>query len=188
MCLSSADLARLLAAIRHGKKSAEEILRGKIEAELAQLDAVRNPPMGPVRLDEDAGSKEKFTVNTLIDELWRLAAGQVPPESRTHFMHAAAEAIRRVKVQLARKQFYNSRSGCHVVQFAGSSPDELLSFDDALQKFEAKNSLGAELVKLRYFFGFNVEQVAEIMQMSADTAMREWQSARKWLYEKVRKQ
>lgn len=109
-------------------------------------------------------------------------------DSRGHFFAAAAEAMRRILVEVARRKSQLKHGGDHqrreLVEEAISLPaphDELLAVHEALSKLEAKHDEAARLVKLRYFAGLTIRETAESMRMSPRKANRLWTYARAWL-------
>jgi len=127
----------------------------------------------------------------LVHEAWlRLVGGSgVQFDDRGQFFAAAAEAMRRILVDRARrKQARRRGEGAeHVeldgLQLAGPVDDEqLLALNDALERFAALDAPKAELVKLRYFVGLTTEQAAKVMNISEPTAKRWWAYAKAWLF------
>ena len=113
--------------------------------------------------------------------------------NRTYFFGAAAEAMRRILVEHARKKRSKKRGGDrNRVDFmsadvmADESPDDLIAMDEALTKLSETDHMKAELVKLRFFAGLNFEQAAELLDISPATARRYWNYARAWLYGRIR--
>ena len=109
-------------------------------------------------------------------------------ENRAHFFAAAAEAMRRILVENARRKRSLKRGGgrpreeIDVDQLpALESDDQLLAINEALEKLAARDSLKAALVKLRYFAGFTIPEAAEALGISTTTADRYWSYARSWL-------
>ena len=107
---------------------------------------------------------------------------------RNHFFAAAAEAMRRILVDSARRKKARKHGGDHTRQelldsdIATAAPDdEILAVHDALFALEAEDRLASELVKLHYFGGFTLEEIAELMGLSRATAYRLWTYARAWL-------
>src|SRR5262249_51074169 len=112
--------------------------------------------------------------------------------NRGHFFAAAAEAMRRILVEKARKRRRLKRGGDHqrldlqAVQLAVQEvPDDLLALDDALNQLAQKHPEKAELVKLRYFSGLTVAEAAEVLGIAPSTADRYWAYARAWLYRRI---
>ncbi len=113
--------------------------------------------------------------------------------SRGHFFCAAAEAIRRILIERARRKKRSKRGGGaeHVpiedFQLAAPMPDEeLLAVDEALKDLETVDSRAAELVKLRFFVGLTQTEAAEHLGVSRSSADRSWAFARPWLFSRIR--
>jgi len=131
----------------------------------------------------------------LVHEAWlRLGADAQPVwQNRAHFFAAAAEAMRRILVERARRKQREKRgSGAEHVpleEFEIAAPpgneEEALAVNDALDRLSAQDQRKAEVVKLRYFVGFSFEQVAEALAISVPTAKRDWAYARAWLHEEI---
>ena len=109
-------------------------------------------------------------------------------ESRAHFFAAAAEAMRRILVDHARRKSSLKRGGgaereeLHESQLMlAAPPDELLAVHEALHQLAREDLAAAELVKLRYFVGFSLEETAAAMGLAPRTAGRLWTFARAWL-------
>jgi RNA polymerase sigma factor (TIGR02999 family) len=119
--------------------------------------------------------------------------GQGEWENRAHFFGAAAEAMRRILVDHARKKLAAKRGGGVVhEEFDESSltisapPDELLAVHEALDKLAAEDAQAAELVKLRYFVGLTMEEAAVALGMGKRSAENLWTFARAWLHRAIR--
>jgi RNA polymerase sigma factor (TIGR02999 family) len=113
-------------------------------------------------------------------------------DSRGHFFAAAAEAMRRILVENARRKRSRKRGGELVrhdlnaeVLVAPEPPEDLLALDEALDKLAAKDKVKADLVKLRYFAGLTIEQAAKVLGISTTTADRYWAYARAWLHQEI---
>jgi RNA polymerase sigma factor (sigma-70 family) len=114
-------------------------------------------------------------------------------DSRGHFFAAAAEAMRRILVESARRKSRLKRGGDLVREpieenaiAAPEIDEDLLELDAALDKLAAKDPRKAELIKLRYFAGLTIEQAADALGISTTTADRDWSYARAWLYREIR--
>jgi RNA polymerase sigma factor (sigma-70 family) len=112
--------------------------------------------------------------------------------SRGHFFAAAAEAMRRILVENARRKHSQKRGGEHQrldwEAFDIAAPEraeEVVAIDEALDELERIDAAAAQLVKLRYFSGLSIPQAAEILDISARTADRLWVYARAWLFRKI---
>ena len=108
--------------------------------------------------------------------------------SRRHFFAAAAQAMRRILVDRARRKLSLKAGGGWARQnvegsdlAASAAPTEVVLVHDALDALAAEDELAAELVKLRYFAGFTIDEAAEILEVSRATAYRLWAYARAWL-------
>ena len=116
-------------------------------------------------------------------------------KSRTYFFGAAAEAMRRILVENARRKGRLKRGGDRVrvdlldgdLATDGRS-DDLVALDEALTELAKTDATKAELVKLRYFAGLTIEQAAELLSISPATAKRHWAYARAWLYGRIHSQ
>jgi RNA polymerase sigma factor (TIGR02999 family) len=113
-------------------------------------------------------------------------------KSRGHFFAAAAEAMRRILIESARRKGRLKRGGggqrveLEGVDVAASgSPDELLRIDEAIDKLAAEDPQAASLVKLHYFAGVSVEEAAGMIGLPRSTAYEHWAYARAWLYREV---
>ena len=113
--------------------------------------------------------------------------------SRGHFFVAAAEAMRRILVERARRKHREKRGGGteHVdvddLEIAAplGKEEESLAVDEALDRLAAHDARKAEVVKLRYFVGFSFEETAEVLGISVPTAKRDWAYARAWLHQEI---
>src|SRR5262249_22947173 len=108
-------------------------------------------------------------------------------ESRWHFFAAAAESMRRILVESARRRGRLKRGGgkrrIHLENLtAGERPEELIALDESLTRLAGQHPQKAQLVNLRYFGGLTHEEAAEAMGISKTTADRHWAFARAWLY------
>jgi RNA polymerase sigma factor (TIGR02999 family) len=130
----------------------------------------------------------------LVHEAWlRLAGGDSARfAGRAHFLAAAAEAMRHILIDSARRKRAARHGGGQVrvdiqeVEIAAlADDDELLAVHDALDKLATEDPQKAEVVKLRYFIGLTFEEVAEVLGVSVRTAKRDWTYARAFLYEEM---
>ncbi|MBX3735016.1 MAG: sigma-70 family RNA polymerase sigma factor [Verrucomicrobiae bacterium] len=180
------DLTEILAAVRAGDDGAAERLFDRIYAELRQVAAHK-------MAREAAGHTLQPTA--LVHEAWLRLGADIQPhwQSRAHFFSAAAEAMRRVLVDRARrKQAQRRGQGAEHVDLEGlqlASPaedDQLLALNEALERFARSHPPKAELVKLRYFVGLTIEQAADVLNISEPTAKRWWAYAKAWLFSELR--
>ena len=176
------DVTQILKQIESGDPSAAEQLLSLVYDELRKLAAAK-------MANESPGHTLQATA--LVHEAYlRLVDVERVPHwnSRGHFFAAAAEAMRRILVDLARrKQTLRRGTGREHVEIAdiecemGADQLDLLALDDALKKLEATDPRKAELVKLRFFAGLTKYQAAEAMGISASTADNYWAYAKTWL-------
>ena len=120
------------------------------------------------------------------------AEGSRPWQGRGHFFAAAAEAMRRILIDSARRKRRPKHGGeRHRVDLddAGDAiappVDDLLALDEALEKLSAVDRASADLVKLRYFAGLSIDEAAEALGISPRTADRRWAYARAWLRQEM---
>lgn len=132
----------------------------------------------------------------LVHEVYlRMLGGQRPPWSdRGHFFRAAAEAMRRILIEYARKRGRIKRGGDRVrVPLRGvhlgtlQNLDEILALDEVIRRLEEQDPRMADVVRLRFFAGLSVEETAKALELSERTVKREWSFARAWLYNALRK-
>ncbi len=133
----------------------------------------------------------------LVHEAWLRLGGDAQPawQNRAHFFAAAAEAMRRILIDRARRRHRVRHGGGQrpIDLYAAPEPvaedpdhdGRLLAVDEALERFAALEPERAQLVKLRFFVGLSIEEVAQIMGISESTAKRQWAFARAWLYREM---
>lgn len=175
------DVARLIAALGAGETGAADALLGLVYADLKRL-AVQRMSM------EKPGHTLQPTA--LVHEAWlRLAdGGRLKFAGREHFFGAAAEAMRRILVESARRRQSLKRGGGTVTEpldeafgLTELEGERLLALDEALEELGREDAESARLVKLRYFVGMTVEEAAGAMGMSVRGTERLWTYARAWL-------
>ena len=116
-------------------------------------------------------------------------------ENRAHFFGAAAEAMRRILIDRARRKLAARHGGgqqrlaADEIEIAAPTEkdDELLAVHEALDQLAAHDARKAELVKLRYFAGLTIDEAAEVLGISAPTAKRDWTYARAWLFRELQR-
>src|SRR4051812_41392059 len=179
------DVTRILSAIDQGDPQAAERLLPLVYDELRKLAARR-------LAREKTGQSLQATA--LVHEAYlRLVGGEDPGWSgRSHFFAAAAEAMRRILVERARRRSRLRHGGggrrlsLDGVDVAGDAPaEDLLALDEALGRFATEDPVAARLVELRYFVGLTVPEAAEVLGMPLRTAERTWTYARTWLHREV---
>lgn len=184
------DVTRLLDAVERGESHAAEELLPLVYEELRKLAAAR-------MANEKPGQTLQPTA--LVHEVWLrlLGPGKEPQswEGRSHFFGAAAEAMRRLLVDNARRKDRLKRgSGERAVDLdalpelslpAQTGWENLLLVDEALERFVIRDPQKAEVVKLRYFAGLNHAEVANVLNLSEKTVQRYWQFAKAWLCDDI---
>ena len=180
------DVTQILAAIQGGDRLATNQLLPLVYDELKRLAA---------RKMASEKSGQTLQTTALVHEAYlRLVDdGDAPAwENRFHFFAAAAEAMRRILVEAARSKQRLKRGGqwervdleSAEIEMPGTNVD-ILALDEALEQLALEQPQKAELVKLRFFAGLTIEEVALAMGISTATAGRIWRYARTWLAEKL---
>jgi RNA polymerase sigma factor (TIGR02999 family) len=175
------EVTRILSAIEQGDRQAAEDLLPLVYDELRRLAARR-------LVREKAGQTLQPTA--LVHEAYLRLVGRDGPHwsSRGHFYAAAAQAMRRILVENARRKQASKRGGgtrrvpleeFHRVE---ESPQDLLDLDGALTRLAAEEPAKAQLVQLRFFAGLSIPEAAAALGVSVATAERWWSYARAWLY------
>ncbi len=180
----------MLTAMERGEPRTSEELLPLIYAELRHLAAEKLSQEKP---------GQTLQATALVHEAWlRLTGaeqeGSAPKwNGRRHFFGAAAEAMRRILIENARRKArVRHGGGCDQInldeiELASPLPDsDLLALDQALDRLAKVDSPAAELVKLRFFTGLTQQQAADLLGVSRSTADRIWLFARAWLYDRVR--
>ena len=182
------EVTRILDAIGQGDASAAAQLLPLVYDELRRLAAQRMAQEKP---------GQTLQPTALVHEAYLRLVGHGEErhwDNRGHFFVAAAEAMRRILVENARRKRSRKRGGDRQrldlnleqpVDVERSAP--LLALDEALDRLEARDADKAQLVKLRYFAGMTIEQAAETLGISVTTANRWWSYARAWLHEEIRR-
>ena len=180
--------------MNHVTQALDAVVRGEPEAAGRLLPLVYDELR---RLAAQKLAHEKpgqtLQATALVHEAYlRLVGGDParPWNGRGHFFAAAAEAMRRILVENARRRRSLKRGGGLVrrelddLQLAAPEPaEDLLALDDALNRLAGVDPVKAELVKLRYFAGMTIEEAADALGISSATAKRYWTYARAWLYQ-----
>ena len=178
---SVSQVTRILESIKGGDPKASQDLLPLVYEELRNLAAAR-------LAHEAAGQTLQPTA--LVHEAWlKLGGSDHDWNGRGHFFAAAAEAMRRILIDRARKRSRQRHGGgmqrvnLDSVDFAATTDDDtLLRLDEALAKLATEEPAKAELVKLRYFSGLSIPDAALALGISEATAKRHWAYARAWLY------
>jgi RNA polymerase sigma factor (TIGR02999 family) len=183
------EVTQILNAIEQGDPHAAEQLLPLVYNELRKLAAQKLAQEKP---------GQTLQATALVHEAYiRLVDAKDAQrwDSRCHFLGAAAEAMRRILIDHARRKQGAKAGGTHkrvpldeAVQLeapAGEPLVDLLALDDALAQLEAEDPVKARLVKLRYFTGASLDEAAQVLDISPATAKRYWVYARSWLFGKL---
>ncbi len=166
---------------------------GQSDAEILPLVYNELRRLAAVKLAQEP-SGQTLQPTALVHEAWlRLEQGHPSWKSPAHFFSAAAEAMRRILVENARRKQrakdvrHHQRVDLNPDQIAAPLPDaDLLALDEALEELTKLDACAANLVKLRFFAGLTHARAAEQMGISRSTADRTWLFARSWLYRRIR--
>lgn len=177
------DVTRILGAIEQGDPQAAAQLLPVVYDELRRLAAVQ-------MAQEKSG--QTLDATALVHEAYLRLVGPADEarwQNRGHFFAAAAEAMRRILVENARrKKRLRHGGGLRRAEMPADGPaavepvEDVVAIDEALTKLAAADPQAAELVKLRYFAGLTVEQAAEVLGVSVRKAYTVWAYARAWLF------
>ena len=181
------DVTRILVAIEQGDAKAADELLPLVYEELRRLAAHKMSQEPP---------GQTLQATALVHEAYiRLVEAEYQNwSSRSHFFKTAAEAMRRILIENARRKKSlksgGDRKRVHfdeVTVTTGSDwgADDLIALDEALQKLSQKDKTKANLVKLRFFAGLTIEQSADFLGISPATAKRYWTYARAWLIREI---
>ena len=181
------EVTRILSSIQQGDPKAAEELIPLVYEELRKLAARK-------MANEAAGQTLQPTA--LVHEAWLRLVGNQEQQwnGRAHFFGAAAEAMRRILIERARRRKVLEKGGfvtpeeCTESKLVVTAPaDELLAVHAALDSLAAEDTAAADLLKLRYFVGMSMPEAAEALGMPLRSAERLWTFARAWLRNEIRK-
>ncbi|MBL6754856.1 MAG: sigma-70 family RNA polymerase sigma factor [Planctomycetes bacterium] len=184
-----AEVTQLLQALKAGDDASDELIEA-VYGELRRLAATK--------LARERGQTLQATA--LVHEAWMRIAGppeqtgaaQLRFENRAHFLGAAAEAMRRILIERARRRQSLRHGGAHgrvelepdaLVELPPTT--DLLELDEALQRLAALDPSYGKLVELRFFAGLSIVEAAEVLGVSRATADRNWAFARAWLFKEL---
>jgi RNA polymerase sigma factor (TIGR02999 family) len=179
------DVTRILEAAQQGDPTAADQLLPLVYEELRRLAAHK-------MANEAAGQTLQPTA--LVHEAWLRLVGKQDEkwDGRAHFFAAAAEAMRRILIDRARRKRALRHGGeqervdlQEAELAAPGDDDQLLAVSDALDRLAAQHKEEAELVKLRYFVGMTNEEAADVLGISVRSAKYYWTHARAWLYREI---
>jgi RNA polymerase sigma factor (TIGR02999 family) len=179
------DITQLLQSAQQGDAQSARDLLPLVYEELRRIAAVRMSRESP---------GQTLQATALVHEAWLRLSGHdnAQFEGRAHFFAAAAEAMRRILIETARRKRAQKRGGEAVREelkddlLIESAPaEELIAIDEALQELSMEDPQCADLVKLRYFVGMTMEQAAEALGLSLRSAHRLWTYAKAALRQKI---
>ena len=178
------DVTRILDAIGQGDPKAAVRLLPVVYQELRRLAAVKLARESP---------GHTLQPTALVHEAWLKLVGQQDRtwQDKNHFFAAAAEAMRRILVDNARRKKAERHGGglqkveLEKAEASSATDEQVLAVHEALEEFGKRDPQKAELVKLRYFVGMTIEEAAAVLGISEGTAKRHWAYARAWLYEEI---
>lgn len=181
------DVTQLLNAIESGEAKAADQLIPLIYDELRRVAAAKMAKLPP---------GQTLQPTALVHEAWlRIQHSQTPAKpwsNRWHFFAAAAESMRRILVDQARRKARVKHGGdrqridLEELPLAAPSDDEkILEIHDALSQLEQENEAIATVVKLKFFAGLTSSEIATLMDISEKTVQRHWSFAKTWLYQSI---
>jgi RNA polymerase sigma factor (TIGR02999 family) len=181
------EVTRILSALEQGQPQAAEQLLPLVYDELRRLAAQKLAQEKP---------GQTLQATALVHEAYLRLVGtdaDRPWEGRGHFFAAAAEAMRRILVENARRKGRLRHGGGRarldledVALCDPGRPEHLLALDEALDRLAAEEPAVADVVKLRYFAGLTLEQAAQTLNLSLRTINRHWAYAKAWLFDQLR--
>ncbi len=182
------EVTRILDQIQQGDSRAAEQLLPLVYGELRKLAAQRLAQEKPGQTLQATALVHEAYLRLVGKDCGDKPRGSPEFGGRGHFFAAAAEAMRRILVESARRKASLKRGGARLRQELDErdiplqrAPEELLAVHDALDKLAEVDPRAAELVKLRYFAGFTLDEAAELLDISPRTADNLWAYARAWL-------
>jgi RNA polymerase sigma factor (TIGR02999 family) len=179
------DVTHILESIRQGDPNAADELLPLVYQELRKLAAARMAQESP---------GQTLQPTALVHEAWLRLVGDGNPrfDGRGHFFAAAAESMRRILIDNARRKRALRHGGGQVrldineIELAEHArEDELLAVSEALDKLRAEDPQMAELVALRFFAGLTHKEIGELLGLSEPTIERRWRFARAWLHREI---
>ena len=179
---SDGTITEILAAAARGEKGAAEKLLPLVYTELRQIARRRLARLTP---------GQTVSATDLVHECWLRISTDTEPDwkSRAHFFGAAANAMRNIMVEEARRKSSLKRDVARKQSLQGDESlivaavpvEDILSLNEVLERFEKDHPRAAQVVSLRFFTGLNMPEVAQALELSVATAERDWRFARAWL-------
>jgi RNA polymerase sigma factor (TIGR02999 family) len=179
------EFTAILSALEEGRPKAAEELLGAVYDELRKLAAHRMAQQPP---------GQTLQPTALVHEAWLKLAGTHQPsfEHRAHFFAAAAEAMRHILIDRARRKQARKHGGelerVDVGDFELAAPmtdQQLLDLHEALERFAREHPVQAKVVNLRFFVGLTHDEIAELLSLSVSTVKNYWNFSRAWLFREL---
>jgi RNA polymerase sigma-70 factor (ECF subfamily) len=182
---STGEVTRLLRASSQGDRAAEAELIPLVYAELRRRAA------GYMRFERP---DHTLQATGLVHEAYlKLVDQEANWQTRSHFFGVAAQQMRRILLDHARKHKAGKRAGGEqrvsfqdALAVAETKPDELMAIEDALQRLAGVHPRQARVVELRFYGGYTEDEVAKILETSPETVKRDWKFAKAWLSREIR--
>jgi RNA polymerase sigma factor (TIGR02999 family) len=183
--LQHPEITELLERFRSGDRDAESRLVSLVYAELRR--------MALVCLNHERPDHTLQPTALVHETFLRLAKGNQPQwEDRVHFFAVAGRLMRQILVDYARRHQAGKRGGAREriplgedLTFAEDKSHQLLSLDEALGRLAKQDERQSRIVEMKFFAGLNIEEMAEVLQISPRTVKREWTMARAWLHREM---
>ena len=184
---ATSDVTVLLAGVEQGDPKAADQLLDLVYGELRRLATFKMAQEAP---------GQTLQPTALVHEVWLklVGAGERKFENRAHFFAVAAEAMRRILIDRARRRQTQRHGGQYervpleeTGLISPAEDDQLLAVDEALERLAHEHPAQAQVVKLRYFGGMTNEEAAQALDLSVSTVKNYWAFARAWLFDAIRK-
>ena len=182
------DVTRILNSIEQGDAKAADELLPLVYEELRKLAAVRMAQEAP---------GQTLQPTALVHEAWLRLVGEANPkfDGRAHFFAAAAEAMRRILVERARRRQRLRHGGgqerveLEAMEIPAAPEDEkVIQVNEVLGELEAEDATEAQIVKMKFFLGMRADEIAGALGVSEKTVQRHWAHAKAWLFQRIRGQ
>jgi RNA polymerase sigma factor (TIGR02999 family) len=184
---ASHKITRILDLINQGNTDASRELFEFVYAELRKMARGQMARESPGHTLQPTALVHEAYIRLMADEGSRF-------QNRAHFFSAAAEAMRRILIEHARRKNRNKRQGNmqridldETLAIQEPKDEDLLVLDEALTRLEQQDTQMSDVLKLRFFVGLTVQETAEALEASPRTVDRQWAAARAWLYREMRK-